>query len=218
MTNSLQFQLDYELDAVGPRGVDEVQLWGTTDYGRTWTNWSLDDDRESPIEVEVEREGTYGFRVVIVGRNGLATPPPNPGEPADVWVAVDVTEPAVRITSAIYGEGIHAGELDIRWLASDDALGDRPITLMFSEQPAGKWTTIAAGLPNTGQYFWKVDRNVPQKIYLRLEVYDDAGNLGDHQLVEPVNTRGLIPKAIIRSVRPVAPKTEANRSSGYRYR
>jgi hypothetical protein len=218
MTNSLHFQLDYELDAVGPRGVHEVQLWGTTDYGKTWTNWKLDDDLQSPIDVQVEREGMYGFRVVIVGRNGLSTPAPNPGEPADVWVGVDVTKPAVRITSAIYGEGIHAGELDMHWLASDEALGERPVTLMFSERPDGPWTTIAAGLPNTGQYFWKVDANIPQKIFLRLEVYDDAGNLGDHQLVEAVNTRGLIPKAFIRSVRPVAAPEEAYRPNGYRYR
>ena len=211
MTNSLHFQLDYELDAVGPRGVAEVQLWGTIDYGKTWTSWSLDEDLESPADVHVEREGTYGFRVVIVGRNGLATPAPNPGEPADVWVGVDVTKPAVRITAAIYGEGQHAGELDIHWLASDESLGERPIRLLFSERPDGPWNTIAAGLPNSGQYFWGVDPNLPQKIYLRLEVYDDAGNLGVHQLVDAVNTRGLVPKAFIRSVRPVPPQQEAAR-------
>lgn len=218
MTNSLHFQFDYELDAVGPRGVEEVQLWGTTDYGKTWTNWSLDEDQESPIDVQVEREGTYGFRIVLVARNGLSTPAPNPSEPADVWVGVDVTRPAVRITSAIYGEGVHAGELGIQWLASDESLGDRPITLMFSERPDGPWNTIAAGLPNSGQYYWKVDPNMPQKIYLRLEVYDDAGNLGEHQLVEAVSTRGLVPRAIIRSVRPVAPKQEAYHTNSYRYR
>jgi hypothetical protein len=203
MTNSLRFQLDYELDSVGPEGVDEIQLWGSKDFGQTWIRWSLDEDLRSPLDVEVDREGIYGLRVVIVGRNGLATPAPHTGDLADIWVGVDTTRPAARISSAIYGEGLHAGELDIRWEAIDESLGDRAITLLFGEQPSGPWTTIAAGLPNTKQYFWSVDPNTPRQIYLRLEVRDDAGNMAVHQLVEPISTSGLVPKAFIRSVRPV---------------
>ncbi len=203
MTNSLHFQLDYELDSVGPEGVDEVQLWGSTDYGQTWVRWSLDEDLRSPLDVQVEREGIYGLRVVIVGRNGLATPAPHTGDLADIWVGVDTTRPIARISSASYGEGVHAGELDIRWEVVDESIGDRAITLLFSDQPAGPWTTIAAGLPNTKQYYWSVDPNTPRQIYLRLEVRDEAGNTAEHQLVEPISTTGLVPKAFIRSVRPI---------------
>ena len=206
MTNSLHFQLDYELDSVGPGGVAEVQLWGSSDFGQTWARWSLDEDLRSPLDVRVEREGIYGLRVVIVGRNGLATLAPHAGDLADIWVGVDTTRPNARITSAIYGEGVHAGELDIRWEVIDESIGDRGVTLMFSEQPTGPWTTIAAGLPNTQQYYWSVDPNTPRQIYLRLEFRDDAGNTGEHQLVEPVSTIGLVPKAFIRSVRPVEEK------------
>lgn len=206
MTNSLHFQLDYELDSVGPAGVAEVQLWGSTDFGQTWARWSVDEDLHSPLDVEVEREGIYGLRVVIVGRNGLATPAPHAGDLADIWVGVDTTRPNVRISSASYGEGVHAGELDIRWEVIDESIGDRGVTLMFSEQPTGPWTTIAAGLPNTKQYYWSVDPNTPRLIYLRLEFRDEAGNTGEHQLVEPISTKGLVPKAFIRSVRPVEEK------------
>lgn len=208
MTNSLHFQLDYELDSVGPQGVDEVQLWGSTDFGQTWVRWSLDEDLRSPLDVQVEREGIYGFRVVIVGRNGLATPAPHPGDLADIWVGVDTTPPVARITSAVYGEGVHAGELDIRWEIIDDSIGDRAVTLLFSEHPTGPWTTIAAGLPNTKQYYWSVDSNTPRQIYLRLEVRDEAGNTAEHQLVDPISTMGLVPKAFIRSVRPVTEKPQ----------
>ncbi|MCA9119676.1 MAG: hypothetical protein H6822_34190 [Planctomycetaceae bacterium] len=206
MTNSLHFQLDYELDSVGPEGVDEVQLWGSKDFGQTWVRWSLDDDLRSPLEVHVESEGIYGFRVVIVGRNGLATPAPHQGDLADIWVGVDTTRPIARISSAAYGDGVHAGELDIRWEIIDESIGERAVTLLFSEHPTGPWTTIAAGLPNTQQYYWSVDPNTPREIYLRLEVRDEAGNTAEHQLVEPISTTGLVPKAFIRSVRPVAEK------------
>lgn len=218
MTNSLHFQLDYTLDAVGPDGVDEVQLWGTRDFGQAWSRWSLDEDLQSPLDIHVEQEGAYGFRVVIVGRNGLATPTPHMGDLADIWVGVDVTKPTARLASVLYGEGLHAGELDIRWQVSDQSLGERPITLLFSEDANGPWNTIATGLRNSGQHYWRVDPNIPSEIYLRIEVRDEAGNLTEHQLVEPISTHGLIPKAYIRSVRPLAPPPheEANRGGTYR--
>jgi hypothetical protein len=202
MTNVMRFRLDYDVDSVGPSGVAEVQLWGTSDGGRSWTLWQTDADRQSPLDVEVQREGIYGFRVVIVGNNGLSGRAPQSGDLADLWVGVDRTEPEARLTSAIYGEGRHAGQLDIRWEANDQWLPDRSVSLLFSEQPAGPWSTIASGLPNSGQYYWPIEPRIPEKIYLRIEVRDEAGNLGDDQLTEPISTTGLVPQAHIRGIRP----------------
>ena len=202
MTQATRFQLDYQIDAVGPSGIKKIELWGTRDGGRNWSLWSVDHDQQSPIDVDVKAEGVFGFRVVIVGNNGLAGPAPRNGDLADLWVGVDMTPPTARLTSVIYGEGNRAGQLDIRWIADDARLMDRPITLLFSDQPSGPWTTIASGLDNTGQYFWSIDPRVPKRIYLRIEARDQAGNLGEHQLAEPIAIAGLIPKARIRGVRP----------------
>ena len=57
---------------------------------------------------------------------------------------------------------------------------------------------MAAGLPNTGQYFWEYDPRSPRQIYLRLEVRDDAGNIAIDQLTEPIKVEGLEPKGQIR--------------------
>lgn len=201
MTNSKRFQLEYDLDAVGPSGVAEVQLWGTSDNGQTWSHWQSDADKQSPLDVSVPTEGVFGFRVVVVGNNGLSSKPPQNGELADLWIGVDCTPPRVRLTSAIYGEGQHAGQLDIRWEAADDWLVDRPVTLQFSEQPQGPWSTIASGIPNTGQYYWPVEARIPEKIFLRIEVLDEAGNKGEYQLNEAVSTTGLVPQGRIRGFR-----------------
>jgi hypothetical protein len=202
MTSSKRFNLDYSVDAVGPAGVEKVELWVTRNGGLHWDLGWVDEDRESPLLVEVEDEGIYGFRLVIVSKNGLASQTPRPGDLADLWIGVDATKPTVEITSAAYGSEEHAGQLDIRWLAADDHLANRPVTLSFSDQPDGLWTTIAAGLPNTGQYFWRVDSRVPARFYLRIEVRDEAGNVGVHRLDQPLQSAGLSPKASIRGFVP----------------
>ncbi|MGI8979523.1 MAG: hypothetical protein ACR2FY_09880 [Pirellulaceae bacterium] len=204
LSSAKRFNLDYDVEAVGPEGIAEVELWGTGDGGKTWARWGTDPDHTSPMEVEVSREAGYGFRVVIVGKNGLVGNRPNGGDEADIWIEIDATRPGARITTAAYGTGEHAGELDIRWDAQDEHLGPRPVTLSFSDRADGHYTPIAAGLPNTGQYFWRFDPRSPRQIYLKLEVRDEAGNIAADQLADPINVEGLTPKGRIRSLTPAA--------------
>jgi hypothetical protein len=198
MTTSRRFRLDYDIEAVGPSGLGKVELWYTRDRGRSWHSKGYDADKQSPFDVEVESEGMYGFRILIENGDGLASRMPQPGDPADLWVTVDWSVPVARLTSAIYGVGVKAGQLEIGWKAEDANLTDRPITLSFSEQATGPWSTIAAGLENTGSYSWKVDPRIPERIFLRLEVRDEAGNVQVDQLREPISIEGLAPKGRIR--------------------
>src|SRR5436309_15372551 len=100
LTNSRRFSLDYDIQSVGPEGVAAVELWGTNDGGRAWSKWGTDPDKASPFDVEVSRAAVYGFRIVVVGKNGLATSARQPGVAADVWVSVDLTRPAAKLTGA----------------------------------------------------------------------------------------------------------------------
>lgn len=203
MTKSRRFELEYDVDAVGPSGVARVELYRTTDNGAAWKLVQTDPDLKSPIQVAVEGEGVFGYRIVVVSNNGLAGRKPMSGDQADLWIGVDLTAPQARITSAAYGKGARVGQLDIRWDARDAALGERPIALRFSPSPDGPWTTIASGLPNSGQYYWAAGSRTPPEIYLRLEVRDSAGNLGVHRLEHPLKMDGLSPRGRIRGFRPV---------------
>jgi len=203
MTQSRRFHLDYDIESLGPDVVSEVQLWGTQDGGLTWEKWNIDHDKQSPFDVQVNEEGLYGFRVVIIANNGLAGEVPSPGAPADLWVGYDATRPTAQITDVIYGSGPHLGQLDIRWTAADRRLGERPVALAFAASPEGPWTTIASALPNTGQYYWEVDATVPKQIYLKLECFDEAGNSCSNITHDPVKTAGVFPRARIRAVQPV---------------
>jgi hypothetical protein len=202
LTNSKRFSLDYDVQSVGPEGLAAVELWGTTDGGRTWIKWGSDPDKTSPFDVEVNHEANYGFRIVIVGKNGLATGSPQAGDAADIWVGIDLTRPTARLIGAEYGQGEAAGKLDIRWQAADANLGTRPITIAIGDRPDGPFTPVAVGLPNTGQYYWEFDPRSPRQIFLRLEVRDDAGNVAIDQLTEPIKVEGLEPKGRIRGFNP----------------
>ncbi len=76
----MRFSLAYELEAVGAQGVDAIELYGSTDGGRKWELWGLDPDRTSPFDIETKEAGVFGFRIVVISRNGLASPRPLSGE------------------------------------------------------------------------------------------------------------------------------------------
>lgn len=202
-SNSVRFSLEYELESIGRRGIEAVELWGTVDAGQTWKRWGSDPDLTSPFDIEVLEEGIFGFRSVVIGGNGLVSPSPRPGDPPDIAVVVDTTPPTVRLTSVRYGEGDQTGALVIRYDCDDPHLADRPVTLSFSDRPDGPWTTIAAGLGNEGEYVWPADPELPRQIYLRIDAVDQAENVGTYILDRPVETQGLAPRARIRGFRSV---------------
>ncbi len=202
-SDSKTFSLDYALDEETISSVTQVELWGTVDGGKSWDHWDNDPDRTSPFDIQVEEEGLFGFRMVIVNSNGLSGSAPRAGEEPDVWVHVDTQLPSARILSALYGKGQEAGSLVIEFTCQDNLFGDRPISLYFSENPQGPWTTIAAGLPNSGRYVWRADPNMPRKINLKIEAVDLAGNVGGHVGDMPIDVQGLAPRGRFQGFRPI---------------
>lgn len=202
-SNSRAFSLDYNIDNDPDSPVSTVELWGTSDQGQTWQLWGQDPDRASPFDIEVETEGLFGFRMVIVGANGLASNRPRNGDNADAWIHVDIQEPQVKIASALYGKGKESGSLVIEYRASDDYFSERPITLLYSQTPTGPWTTIATGVRNNGRYGWPADPNLPTSIFLKIEAHDLAGNVGVNQLDLPIDVEGLAPRGRIQGFRPI---------------
>ncbi|MEM1069596.1 MAG: hypothetical protein AAGI63_11920 [Planctomycetota bacterium] len=207
-SDSVRFSLDYELEAVGSLGVEAIELYGTVDNGKTWQLWGRDPDRSSPFDIETKEQGVFGFRIVVVGQNGLASPRPLSGESPDIVVVVDTVKPTVRITGAQYGEGDRIGSLVIRYECGDPHLQQRPVALSFSDSLDGPWTTIAAGLRNDGDYVWPADPKLPRRIYLRIDVTDEAGNVGTYVLEEPIDAQGLAPRARIRGFQSLSGEVE----------
>jgi hypothetical protein len=211
MVNTARFQLEYDVESVGPSGVDRVELWGTRDGGRTWASFGVDEDKRSPLVVTVPEEGIYGFHVAVRSGAGLGGEAPQPGDPPDVWVGVDWTKPLARITAAEQTTGDRGLQLTIRWEAKDAMLAARPVSLYYAENRGGPWSAIAVGLENSGQHSWSIERQVPERLFLRLEVRDEAGNLGIHEPPEPVYVDRRKPQVRIRGVRPLEEPANGDR-------
>ena len=159
----------------------------------------------------VDEEGIYGFRVLVINGAGHRAKPPKSGDLPDLWVGVDLTKPTARIVSAQQGTDSDAGHLIITWQADDKMLAARPVSLSYSQNRAGPWLPIASGLENISRYSWAIDEHTPARMYLRLEVRDEAGNLGIYETPEPVTIDQLRPSVHIRDVHSLVQPTPAPR-------
>jgi len=201
MVNSLLFELEYEVDSIGPTGIGRVQLWGTQDGGQTWRTFGVDADNLSPLPVTVDGEGLYGFRIVVESGSGLHGRLPQSGDAPEVWVGVDLSEPDVELISAEQGTGDQAGLLLVHWRADDAQLAVRPVSLLMRTESSGPWSPIASGLPDTGRFAWPLDNRVPDEIFLRLEVRDAAGNVRVVESDQTITLDRARPQGRIRGVR-----------------
>jgi hypothetical protein len=201
-TKHLRFGLEYDVNTVGPGGVSEVELWATRDGGASWSRWGSDPDRRSPFEVEVDGEGVFGFRIVVMSRGGLATRPPQPGDEADQWVVVDSTAPKLALRGAGYGAEERVGQLEIAWEAEDANLTEKSVNLYYSDREDGPWTKIVGDLANQGVHYWRVDSRIPPRIFIKVEVRDGAGNMSSDQTREAIRVEGLVPSGKIRRIVP----------------
>lgn len=201
--NSLTFDLDYDIQTVGPWGVARVELWGTKDGGRQWQSLGVDQDNRSPMRVTVPAAGVYGFRIIVDGGNGAAAAPPRAGETPELIVGVDLEPPRAELRIADAGQGPFAGQVIIRWSALDENLAARPVDLFYSAAAEGPWSTIATDVDNSGEYAWRLGREAPAKVFLRLEVRDVAGNVEVQQSPTAIDLNVPRPTGRLRNVRPV---------------
>lgn len=211
--NSLTFDVDYDLQTVGPWGVSKVELFATRDGGGSWANFGADPDNRSPMRVSVPAAGVYGFRLVVNGANGAPAATPTAGDKPELVIGVDMTEPTAELQPAELGQGNLADHLIIRWSVTDENLDARPVGLFYANNPEGPWSTVATDIDNNGQYAWRLLQQIPERLFLRLEVRDKAGNVAIRQSPAPVALNLPQPTGTLRSVRPVQAEPQRFRTA-----
>lgn len=182
LVNQTHVALEYQIEEVGPSGVGKVEIYVTSDRGKSWQRLGEDADRKSPAEIDLPGEGVYGVCLVASNGSGFGATPPKVGETPDWWIEVDLTQPVVELTSV----QLDAKNLIIQWNARDKNLGDAPVDLYFSVNKEGPWTTIARGVKNDGRHSWTVPQHVGQQAFIRLVVSDRAGNICQSETANPV--------------------------------
>lgn len=193
IVNQKQFRLRYHVDGLSPDLIGSVAIFGSTDMGKTWRLWTTDQDKTSPVSIDVPDQGRFAFRVVVTNLGGLASEIPSENTQPELVVDVDLTSPTPRIVAAPYGKDPSKASLNIQWQCFDRDLNDAPIAIAYSDSPRGPWTTIVKGASNTGSFSWMLHPNLPNQVYLRMAATDKAGNKGFHQLPDAINLAPLIP-------------------------
>jgi hypothetical protein len=138
------------------------------------------------LTVDLSEEGIYGFYLLVKSGAGLCKPPPVANDPPQFRLEVDTTPPEAELYRPD-PDPVQKDSLIIAWKANDRNLTQTPITIQWAERPAGPWESIGpAELPNTGRFSWQVPANIPPRVYLRLTVRDQAGNVAVAETPQPV--------------------------------
>lgn len=198
--NSAAFRIAYAIEGVGPSGVGQVNLFITEDGGRKWFHYGADPDRLSPMEVNVPRDGEYGFAFRISNGLGRGAPPPQPGEPPEVRVIVDRTAPVARLMPLKPGDGLDKDKVIIEWTAQDRELAPLPVALHYAITPTGPWQPIQGWQANGGRFTWSIPATLEQPVYVRMDVRDVAGNMTQLYSEQPFLVDRAVPQARVTDV------------------
>jgi hypothetical protein len=185
--NSRKFRIGYKLHDVEPERVAAIELYITQDGGAAWFRYPEEDkDKQSPMQVEVRKEGTYGFALGVRTSDGQATEVPKNGDAPAIEVVVDETPPQIELLPLRQGRDQNADKVLIQWSYSDAFPAEQPISLYYAADASGPWHRISDWMENTGKFVWKVDNDLPPRFLVRVEARDRAGNMRTAETPKPV--------------------------------
>ena len=203
VVGSGRFELNFEVEDVGPSGVRQVALYITEDGGHTWFHYGNDADGRSPFSVSVPRDGEYGFAFRVTSGVGVVSPPPQPGESPEIALSVDTTPPSVRASQPTLQTAHGTSEVVVRWEMDDANAVARPISLDVSTSASGPWTEIAASLPDSGRFVWAADGTTFPSAFFRVRAVDAAGHIAVATTNVPLILDASRPRARFTAVRPL---------------
>ena len=184
--NARKFQINYQIDEVGPSGVQSVELYITEDGGRKWFKYGNDPDVNSPFPVEVPRDGVYGFALRVRSGAGLAADPPLPGERPSIVITVDTLAPSIALMPPQQGSGANLNKITVSWQITEDHPAEASVLLSTAGDPAGPWEPLGTWMADTGSHSWTVGPGTPSRLYVRLTARDAAGNVSQMDTPQPI--------------------------------
>ncbi len=195
------FNVAYVLEEVGPSGVSSVEMFVTEDDGQQWFRYGNDTDLQSPMQVDVEGEGRFGFAIRVRNGVGFIDSPPQPGDRPEIVVTVDRTAPVVEIRMPqVHPSAAVAVQLE--WSVHEAQ--QTAVRLEWASSANGPWVPVFDWQADRGHYEWPATPNMPHNIYFRLLARDEAGNIGSAQTAQPVLIDLKRPKARMLGVQSVS--------------
>ena len=183
---SWEYSFDVPEDLQGPF---RVELWSTRDGGHSWERIAVDEDTSSPIDVTFQEEGLFGCRLEIVKDVSGSPIPPRAGESPSTWVGIDTTPPQVTNLDVVMADENNTDAFAIRYTVDDPLAVPNSVRLSYSPHKTGPWATIATDQSSDGTFTWKPHRSLPSRVFVRIEMPDAAGNIGERITPEPITLR-----------------------------
>jgi hypothetical protein len=187
---SRTFDVEYEIENVGPSGLMAVLLWYSADEGKSWTFYGRDEDLVSPMTFEAPGDGVFWFYLSALNKPGIPSKPdPVSGTQADAMTLVDTAAPVVGILKPAMAEAWSGGSTQtIQWMAKDAHLVEKSISIFYSSDDGKTWQPVqdAQNIENTGTFTWAAPLINTTQLRIKVTAKDAGGNEGFAVSQEPV--------------------------------
>jgi hypothetical protein len=185
-SRQLVFRIPYSTDA-GERRVKEVQLYASTDQGRSWQPYANTSADQPFFKFTAEHDGLFWFAVRTVDLEGRAYPPTLEGLRPGLKVVVDTQQPTVNLRTLPARDG----EANVEWEVRDENLDPAGLRLEYRLPGGPEWVAVPGEVPAHGQRAWRPGTN--GTIEVRLQARDRAGNTAEQKTT--VTLGGLVGNA-----------------------
>jgi hypothetical protein len=183
--NTTHASVDYRIDKFGPSGVGRVDVYMTPDEGKNWSKIAEDQDKRSPVEIDLPGEGLFGIQLAITNGNGFGGKAPKTGDRPNFFIEVDATSPSLQLNPPEMVAG--SSSINIRWVANDKNMAAEPVSIFYRKQPDSPWQPVTNhAIKNDGLYRWVFPRDIGSQFFLKLEVADLAGNVSKAETPTPI--------------------------------
>ncbi|MBY0524000.1 MAG: hypothetical protein K2R98_11410 [Gemmataceae bacterium] len=195
------FRIPFQTQA-GERRLREVQLYTSTDQGRTWRQAATAAPEQGFFnQFTAPQDGTYWFAVRTVDLQNRLNPPTDDGLRAGLKVLVDTVRPTVQLRALAPKDG-HVG---VEWDVRDDNLDVTSLRVEYVVQGGAQWTPVRAEAVAAGQTYWAPMTNAPLEV--RLTAKDTVGNEGEARVV-------VGPAGVANPANPVQPNVAVQPAPG----
>lgn len=168
-------QLLLEFQAEGSETPAEIDVWVSTDAGRTWQTAETTHMGATALRYDAPADGKYDFYLAPRGADGVSGEPPPPGTAAMVSVIVDTLPPLLQVHAV--GLRSEGGRPVVEMVATfiEENRSQEAVRVFYRTIPTEWLDGGPADIVETGLLWYPPAVLVPP-IELRLIAVDRAGN------------------------------------------
>jgi hypothetical protein len=179
--NARNFQIPIHINDGQRSKIKELILFSSADAGATWQQAAVATPDKDAFVFYAPADGVYWFNVCVVDLQGNREPPDIYKSAPRQKVLVDTLTPGIRIVSAER----QGDEIAVTWQIQEDhpELSTLKLEYRTPDSPAWMWYQAAATPALSGGARFRVVQ--PGPVSLRLQMADQAGNVGTAQAEVP---------------------------------